>query len=125
MLKGNMRKDPSLPTSITLTFCDDSIIFKDALGKTRISSIDDDKKIAKIIREIAKDENLPELDIHHLKITDNNVEGNPQSATSGPGFPSDIDFTDMDAVKREGLKFLVNNWGNFTSFKRGNMGKGK
>lgn len=106
-----MRKDSSIATSISIQLVDDSIIIKDANGKTRIASVDDDKKIAKIIVEIAKDTNLPDLDIHHIGMTD---EG--PAPSNGP-IPN-VDFTDVDSMKKAGIGFLLNHLQNAGNYRR-------
>lgn len=97
-----MRKDPSVPTSITLQLCEDSILIKDASGKTKIASADDDKRIAKIIRDIATDTEQPELDIHNIKVTNagaTNANGNPLE---------NLDITDVESLKKLGLAYAMN-----------------
>lgn len=116
------RKDPSITTSITLQMCDDSIIIKDASGKTRIASCDDEKKIAKIINEIVKDSSLPPIDFLNVKVTNEGAEviGNET------GFEN-IDFTDFESMKKQGLNqglnFLFKTIQQSGNFKRGKMGK--
>lgn len=106
-----MRKDSSVVTSITLQLVDDSIIIKDATGKTRIASKDDDKKIAKIIADIASDTKLPELDIHNLRVTDDGVEN------TGGSMP-DVDFSDVDSIKKAGFNYLLGHLQNMGNYRR-------
>lgn len=106
-----MRKDSSVITSLSIQLVDDSIIIKDANGKTRIASADDDKKIAKIILDIAKDTSLPDLDIHHIGVTDDGP------TSTGP-IPPGVDFTDVDSMKKAGINYLFNHLQNMGNYRR-------
>lgn len=67
-------RDISQPTCISICICDDSILLEDLSGKRHILGKEDLEKIGKKIIDIAKNKDLPNLELATLKIGPEKIE---------------------------------------------------